>query len=77
MANKLLKNLCKIWKDIAAFLVLGALITTSIKFQYNLGMLVGFLILFIFFTFDRIKKIIFDMNIRKIFGIAFGEFEKE
>ena len=77
MSNKFIITLHKIWKDVAAAFVLMALILISIKFKYNLGMLIGFLILFIFFTFDRIKRIIFDMNVKKIFGIEFGEIEKE
>jgi len=77
MPTKLMTALRKIWKDILAAVVLVVLIILSIKFKYNLGMLVGFLILFIFLTFDRIRRIIFDMNVRKIFGIEFGEFEKE
>ena len=77
MQTKLITNVRKIWKDLGAALVIAALIITSIKVQYNLGILVGFLILFFFLSFDRIKKIIFDMNVKRIFGIEFGEIDKE
>jgi hypothetical protein len=77
MPNKVITKLSKIWKDIAAAFVLVTFIVISIRFQYNLGILVGFLLLFIFCAFDRIKRIIFDMNVRKIFGIEFGEFKRE
>ncbi len=77
MANKLLSGLRNTWKDIIAVLIIVTFTVISIVVKYNLGMLIGFLVLFVFFTFDRIKKLIFDMNVKKIFGIEFGESEKE
>jgi len=77
MLKRFFSSLLQKWKDLLAAFVVMALIVTSIKVQYDLGMLVGFLILFIFLTFDRVKRIIFDMNVKRIFGIEFGEKEKD
>jgi len=77
MLNKALTILRKNWKDFVAAGIALALTMASIILKYNLGMLVGFLILFVFFSFDRIKRIIFEMNVRKIFGIEFGELDKK
>ncbi len=77
MLNKIFTKVYLNWKDVAATFVVVALIFLSIIMKYNLGMLIGFLILFIFLTFDRIKKIVFDMNVKKIFGIEFGEFREK
>ncbi|MBM4348573.1 MAG: hypothetical protein FJ106_01595 [Deltaproteobacteria bacterium] len=77
MPNKNFTLLKKHWKDLASAGIAIALTIASIIAKYNLGMLIGFLILFAFFSFDRIKRIIFEMNVRKIFGIEFGEIDKE
>jgi hypothetical protein len=77
MANGVLSRLRNIWKDIVAVLIVVTFTVISIVVKYNIGMLIGFLVLFVFFTFDRIKKLIFDMNVKKIFGIEFGESERE
>lgn len=77
MLKKFFSNLLEKWKDVVAAFVVMALIVTSIKVQYDIGMLVGFLIFFIFLTFDHVKRIIFDMNVKRIFGIEFGEKEKD
>ena len=77
MANRVLSGLRNTWKDIVAALLLVTFTVISIVMKYNLGMLIGFLVLFVFFTFDRIKKLIFDMNVKKIFGIEFDEIERE
>ncbi|HPQ44740.1 MAG TPA: hypothetical protein PKZ42_10995 [Syntrophales bacterium] len=77
MENRFLNGLRNNWKDIVAVLIVITFTVISIVVKYNLGMLIGFLVLFVFFTFDRIKKLIFDMNVKKIFGIEFGESERE
>jgi len=75
--KKMLKMVMKAWRDILAAIVIVALIVTSILMKYATGMLVGFLTMFVLLMFDRIKRIIFDMNVKKIFGIEFGERERE
>lgn len=77
MESRFRSGLRNTWKDIFAALIVVTFTVISIAVKYNLGMLIGFLVLFVFFTFDRIKKLIFDMNVRKIFGIEFGESERE
>ena len=61
MGNRILSERYN-WKDIVAVLIVVTFTVISILVKYNLGMLIGFLVLFVFFTFDRIKKLIFDMN---------------
>lgn len=70
-----MKKIIKYRSDILAFLCLFLLIVISIYEKYHLGMLVGFFILFIFFSYERIKKIIFELNIKKVFGVEFRELE--
>jgi acetone carboxylase gamma subunit len=77
MYDKVLLYLKNNWRDILSVIVVILLIICSIIAHYNLGMLIGFLILFILLSLDNIKRIIFDFNVKKIFGIEFGEFEKE
>ena len=77
MAISVFREIMNIWKDIIAVIIVIIFTLISIAVKYNLGMLVGFLILFVFFTFDRIKKLIFDLNVKKIFGIEFGQSDKE
>jgi len=67
----------KYWKDALATIVLILLIYTSIKLKYSTGYLIGFLILFLFLVLDHVKRIIFELNVRKVFGIEFGELEKK
>ena len=76
MMNETFTFVKKNWKDFVAAGIAIALTIVSIVSKYDLGMLVGFLILFVFFSFDRIKRMIFEMNVRKIFGIEFGEMDK-
>ncbi|SMP76273.1 hypothetical protein SAMN06295888_12352 [Desulfonatronum zhilinae] len=67
----------KYCKDVLATIVLISLIYTSIKLKYSLGYLIGFLILFLFLVLDHVRRIIFELNVRKVFGIEFGESEKK
>ena len=64
-------------KLLLAIIIIVTLIVTSIKLKYNTGYLVGFAILIILLLLDDIRRIIFDMRVKKIFGVEFGEFEKE
>jgi hypothetical protein len=75
--KRMLKMAMKARRDILAAIVIVGLIVTSILMKYSTGMLVGFLTMFVLLMFDRIKRIIFDMNVKKIFGIEFGERERE
>ncbi len=65
------------WKDIAAIIVLILLVVVSIWLKYHLGFLIGFLILFLFLTLDHLKRIIFELNVKKVLGMEFGEIEKQ
>ncbi|MGE4351551.1 MAG: hypothetical protein AB7E52_05105 [Bdellovibrionales bacterium] len=56
-----------------AFISIGMLIGVSIHEGYHLGMLVGFLIIFVLFYFEHIKRIIIELNIKKIFGVEFND----
>lgn len=73
----ILRALRRTWKDIVAVLIIITFTVISIILKYNLGMLIGFLVLFLCLTFDRIKKLVFDLKVKKIFGIEFGESERE
>jgi len=48
----------------------------SIYQNYQTGMLVGFLIIFVFFYFERIQRLIVEFNVKKIFGIELGEYDR-
>lgn len=72
----LIEILKKYWRDISTFTSLFLLTSVSIYKEYHLGMLIGFLILSVFFSYERIKRIIVELNIKKIFGVEFGEIEK-
>lgn len=65
------------WRDCATITAIIALIILSIIVDYNFGMFVGFLLLIIFLAFERIKLLVFDLNIKKIYGIEFRENLKE
>jgi len=64
------------WKDLASVAIIIFLIIISIVQKYNLGVLIGCLIIFVFFSYDKIRKIILEMKVRKIYGIEFGEIDE-
>lgn len=72
--TKLIKNN---WRDITALSSVALLTIISVRQEYHLGMLVGFILIFVFFSYQRIKRIITELNIKKIFGVEFGEYEKQ
>lgn len=77
MFNPLFNVVRKKIKVSLSIIVIITLIVTSIISKYNTGYLIGFIILFVLLMLDHIKRIIFDMKVKKIFGIEFGEIEKE
>lgn len=63
-------------KDVAAFASVAILVVFSMARDYHLGVLVGLLVSFVFFSYERIKGIIIELNIKRIFGVEFGELER-
>ena len=53
------------------------LISISVIVNYYPGMVIGFLILVIFFSFERLKKIIIELHIKRIFGIEFDDIDSK
>lgn len=73
----MMKYLRAHWRDFATLGSVFLLILVSIYEKYQIGMLVGFLMLIVFLSYERIKRIIVELNVKKIYGIEFGEIERE
>lgn len=73
-----MKNIIKKhWRDFMAILCVLLFIGYSIYEKYHLGTVLGFVVLLVFLSYDRIKRIIVELNIRKIYGVEFGDIDKE